>query len=189
MEKYLNLDQVRRQESSAGKFILWGFIGICAFALGILCCFFPIAGEKVSMKLLPVYIILMASCAIPIYIGKKKKGETAAARRYEKIFGNDVDGTVTAEELSSKTGKPSFKIFSELEVLFRKGYFQNCNLQLGGNPCVKINNALDDDTLGAGFVEVKCPNCGGTSRIRAGTYGKCSYCGESLFGAVQNAGK
>ena len=50
-------------------------------------------------------------------------------------------------------------------------------------------NALDDDTLGAGFVEVKCPNCGGTSRIRAETYGKCSYCGESLFGTVQNADK
>ncbi len=185
MAKYLNMDQVYRYESIADKLVKWGFIGICFFALGVLCCFFPIAGEKVSIKLLPVYIILMAACGIPIYIGKKKNGEISTAMRYEKIFGSDVDGTVTAEELSAQMNKPSFEIFPELDILFKKGYFQNCNLQLGGNPCVKIDNALDGDNLGTGFVEVKCPNCGGTSHIRVGTNGTCSYCGESLFGKAQ----
>ena len=41
-----------------------------------------------------------------------------------------------------------------------------------------IEDDIGRDTYGK---EVKCPNCGGTSHIRVGTNGTCSYCGESLF--------
>lgn len=90
-----------------------------------------------------------------------------------------------AEELSNQLQKPSFKIFEELELLFRKGFFQNCSLQQGGSPCVKIDNAIIDDKAGKGFVEVKCKNCGGTSRIRADSSSPCSFCGAPLLSKIE----
>ena len=103
-------------------------------------------------------------------------------RRYEMIFGADEDGIVTVDELSTQMGKPGYKIFKELEGLFKKGYFSNCNLQQGGKPCVIINNAMIDGAQGVGFINVQCPNCAGVNRIRVGSYGQCTFCGNQIVG-------
>ena len=48
------------------------------------------------------------------------KNGTMAARayRYNSIFMCDIDGTVTIEELAKQSGKPPFKVLSELEKSF-----------------------------------------------------------------------
>lgn len=143
-----------------------------------------ICDNPIPPENLPVYVLLLIPSAIPILISKKKLSEIKATRRYETIFVSDTDGIITAEELSNQLQKPSFKIFEELELLFRKGFFQNCSLQQSGSPCVKIDNAIIDDKAGTGFVEVKCKNCGGTSRIRADS-SPCSFCGAPLLGKIE----
>ena len=70
-------------------------------------------------------------------------------------------------------GKATAQILSELERLVEKGYLCNCSLQKTGQPCVLLSD-------GSGFVNVVCDICGGTTRIRAGSSGKCEYCGKAL---------
>lgn len=87
--------------------------------------------------------------------------------------------------LISKKKTGEIKATRRYETIFRKGFFQNCSLQQGGSPCVKIDNAIIDDKAGKGFVEVKCKNCGGTSRIRADSSSPCSFCDAPLLGKIE----
>ena len=180
--RYLNLDRIEKETNTARKLMKFGYILVGLFFIGILGCMFKLA--DVPKQNLPVYCILIVPSVIPILIAKAKEKDIKAARRYETIFGSDTDGIITGDELSSQLQKPAFKIFEELDKLFKKGFFQNCNLQLGGNPCVKIDNSIGQDVDGTGFVEVRCQNCGGTSRIRADSHTKCTYCGSPLYGKV-----
>lgn len=183
--RYLNLNRIEAQEKSAKKFMIFGCILAVFFGFAIFACFFRLGSEEpIPMSYLPGYVLFFFISGIPIFISIKKSNQIKAARRYETIFGSDTDGIITGDELSRQLQKPSFKIFEELDKLFKKGFFQNCNLQLGGNPCVKIDNSISQDIKGTGFVEVKCPSCGGTSRIRADSHTKCTYCGSPLYGKV-----
>lgn len=212
--RYLNLEKIGKEEKSAKKLMKVGCILVCIFGIAILGALFKIDGsteektrkdmeafsglelgsEEMTMitkfldvkNMSPLYlsVILLIPSAIPIFVSRKKFREIASARRYETIFGSDTDGIITAYELSIQLRRPDAKIFSELERLFAKGYFQNCSLQKGENPCVKIDNALGGGTIGTGFVEIKCPSCGAPNRIREGSHGKCSYCENPLFGKI-----
>ena len=185
--RYLNLDRIAAQEKSAKRLMIFGCILATFFGFAIFACFFKLGSEEpIPKSYLPGYVLFFFISLIPILISRKKSNQIKAASRYETIFGSDTDGIITADELSTLLQKPSFKIFEELEVLFKKGFFQNCNLQQGGNPCVKIDNALVNDTAGTGFVEVKCKNCGGTNRIRADSSSVCSYCGGPLLGKIES---
>ena len=213
--RYLNLDRIEKEAKSAKKFMKWGCVLVCFFAIGILGSLFKIndgkkkpsvndilSGSSIELTdeekaMLAPYLekketnplfmscILLIPSAIPILISRKKSSEIASARRYETIFGSDTDGIITADELSTQLKRPSSKIFAELKDLFTKGYFQNCSLENGESPCVKIDNAIGNEVLGTGFVEVTCKNCGATNRIRADSHGKCSYCGNPLYGKIQ----
>ena len=98
-----------------------------------------------------------------------------AALRYETILSGDRNGIVEIRELTGQTGKRQDEVFKELETLFRKGYFQGCTLQLEGTPAIIINDAMVGEK-GTGFAEVRCPKCGGATRIRAGSRGQCAFC-------------
>ena len=73
--------------------------------------------------------------------------------------------------------KPPFKILSELEKLFEKGVFCDCTLQKQGMPCVILSGRENSKTS---FVYIVCEKCNGTTRIRAGSSGKCEYCGNAI---------
>ena len=107
------------------------------------------------------------------------KNGTMAARayRYNSIFMCDIDGTVTIDELAKQSGKPPFRVLSELEKLFDKGVFCDCTLQKQGLPCVILSGRENSKTS---FVNVVCEKCNGTTRIRAGSSGKCEYCGNAI---------
>ena len=132
--------------------------------------------EKLRDNLITNIVMLVPSALM--FINGIKNGIRAnLARRYDSIFMCDQDGTVTIEEISKQMGKPSYKALSELEWFFGKGVFRDCTLQKQGSPCVLLSGRENSKTS---FVNVVCEKCNGTTRIRAGSSGKCEYCGNAI---------
>lgn len=126
-------------------------------------------------------IILFIPFALLFRSGLKQGRRPRLARRYDQIFSSDRNGFVSLKELCDQTGKEAGKVQTELEKLFRRGYFSGVNLRQGDNPGVFIADARIGEE-GIGFIDVKCEYCGATSRLRAGSKGKCSYCGAPMEG-------
>lgn len=122
-------------------------------------------------------VVMIVPSALLLLNGIKNGRMAARAYRYNSIFMCDVDGTVTINELVNQSGKPPFKVISELEKLFEKGVFCECTLQKQGSPCVILSGREGSKT---GFVNIVCEKCNGTTRIRAGSSGKCEYCGNAI---------
>ena len=122
-------------------------------------------------------IVMLVPSALLLINGIKNGRMAGRAYRYNSIFMCDIDGTVTIEELARQAGKMPFKVVSELEKLFEKGVFRDCTLQKQGLPCVILSGRENSKTS---FVNVVCEKCNGTTRIRAGTSGKCEYCGNAI---------
>ena len=122
-------------------------------------------------------VVMIVPSALLLLNGIKNGRMAARAYRYNSIFMCDVDGTVTINELAKQSGKPPFKVLSELEKLFEKGVFCECTLQKQGSPCVILSGREGSKT---GFVNIVCEKCNGTTRIRAGSSGKCEYCGNAI---------
>ena len=129
---------------------------------------------------IPVYIVLMIPSVIMLLRGIKAGRVADTVRRCESIFASDKDGIVTLDELTRHTGRPASRILKDLETAFSKGYFQNCTLQTGSDPKVILANAKTSSRAGTGFITVTCVNCGGQTRIRAGSTGTCDYCGGPI---------
>lgn len=165
---------------NAGKrkiFLVLGAVLSCFFLFGIVS---GILGTTQGLREgLPVYIIFFIPSVFLLLHGVRLGGSIDAARRYDSIFTADSDGFVTMAELQRQTGRSADAILKDLEKLFRKGYFHDCSLERGGEPRVIIANAKAGES-GIGFAEVSCPHCGGTTRIRAGSRGKCAYCGSDI---------
>ena len=132
--------------------------------------------EKLRDNLITNIVMLVPS-ALLLINGIKNGRMAGRAYRYNSIFMCDIDGTVTIEELARQAGKMPFKVLSELEKLFEKGVFRDCTLQKQGLPCVLLSGRENSKTS---FVNVVCEKCNGTTRIRAGTSGKCEYCGNAI---------
>ena len=136
------------------------------------------SGDELRQNLI-VYVALLIPSVLLLYKGMKDGALTDLANRYNSIFECDRDGVVTISELTKQTGKATAQILSELERLVEKGYLCNCSLQKNGQPCVLLSDGRADID-GSGFVNVVCDICGGTTRLRAGSSGKCEYCGKAL---------
>ena len=89
--------------------------------------------EKLRDNLITNIVMLVPS-ALLLINGIKNGRMAARAYRYNSIFMCDIDGTVTINELAKQSGKPPFKVLSELEKLFEKGVFRDCTLQKQGLP-------------------------------------------------------
>ncbi|MDY3014518.1 MAG: hypothetical protein SOR61_04900 [Evtepia sp.] len=122
-------------------------------------------------------IVIFALFTLLFVLGARNAKKIGLVNRYNQIFMCDADGTVTMEELARQVGKPPEKVISELEWLFQKGVFCDCTLQKEGRPGVILSGRADSKTS---FVNVVCEQCNGTTRLRAGTYGKCEYCGSPI---------
>ena len=160
------------------EFIICGiFIPFFIFALITEILDLPGEGE---ISIVIVWLICLLLNCLMLWNAIKTGILIKAAAGYNAIFCGDRDGTITIKEFSTILNKPDYAIKKELKALFRYRYFRNCVLQQGGDFCVILNDAKDKEVKKFGFVEIECKNCGGTSRIRAGTVGKCSYCGSPL---------
>lgn len=132
--------------------------------------------EKLRENLI-TNIVMFVPSGLLLLNGIKNGRRASLAYRYNSIFMCDIDGTVTIEELAKQSGKPPFKVISELESLFEKGVFCDCTLQKQGRPCVILSGRENSKTS---FVNVVCEKCNGTTKLRVGTYGKCEYCGNAI---------
>ena len=160
------------------EFVICG-IFIPFFIFALITEILDLSGEG-EISIVIVWLICLLLNILILWNAIKTGILIRAAVRYNDIFCADRDGTNTLKEFSIILNKPDYAIEKELKTLFRYRYFRNCVLQQGGDFCVILNDAKDKDVKKFGFVEVTCKNCGGTSRIRAGTVGKCSYCGSPL---------
>ena len=122
-------------------------------------------------------IVMVVPSGLLLLNGIKNGRRAGLAYRYNSIFMCDADGMVTIDELAKQSGKPPFKVLSELEKLFGKGVFCDCTLQKQGMPCVILSGREGSKTS---FVNIVCEKCSGTTRIRAGSSGKCEYCGNAI---------
>ena len=157
--------------------VISGGILTVLFAISVL---MAIVGYSEDLRQnLIIYVALLIPSALLLYQGMKAGALTDLANRYNSIFECDRDGVVTISELTKQTGKTTAKILSELERLLEKGYLCNCSLQKNGQPCVMLSDGSAERD-GSGFVNVVCDVCGGTTRLRAGSSGRCEYCGKAL---------
>ena len=179
--RYLDGAKIFRLRGRAKAQRIAGWCILIFMALGIIG--FLSDGEFETVRdSLAFYLLFIALGGWLLYLGIRNRRNAEAAERFAAIFLGDKDGVVTLEELCRAVNLPSGKVLAMLNQLTRASLFQNCVLQSGGNcPCVVLSDA-QLDTRHAGFVNVQCPNCSGTTRIRFGTVGTCEYCGSPIRG-------
>lgn len=162
------------------QMVIGGFFSVI-FLYGLIA---GLAGHNEKLREgIITYIVMLIPSALLFINGMRNGRRAGLAQRYDSIFMCDIDGTVTIGELARQAGKPPFKVLSELEWLFRKGVFRDCTLQKQGMPCVILSGREGSKTS---FVNVVCEKCNGTTKLRAGTSGKCEYCGNSITSRDKN---
>lgn len=123
-----------------------------------------------------VAVLMLIPSAWLLWKGIRTGRDLELARRYAAIFAGDPNGALTAEELAAQSGRSGIQIESELERLFRKGYFQGCSLKK--KPLSVLLTGTEK--TGPRFVAVVCPHCGGTTRLPVGGEGRCDYCDSAI---------
>ena len=173
---YLSTHKMTRAAASRKALLIAGGIIVGLFAL-----MFPIAFT--TNPELKQNLVFYGVCMLPglflIWRGIKLGKQMDMARRFDSVFSCDRDGFVTAAELVHQSGMGEQETMQQLELLFRKGYFERCTLHRHSRVGVELDDAEIGDSAG-GFVNAVCAHCGGTTRLRAGTIGKCDFCGGSV---------
>ena len=177
------LSKAKMNKAAASRKTMFIAGGIIA---GIFALMFPMAfTSNPELKgNLPTYAVCILPGLLLIWRGFVISRQMDMATRFDSVFACDRDGYVTLGELTKQTGKGEQETLNLLETLFQKGYFEHCTLHRTGRAGVELTDAADGDN-GQGFVTVQCENCGGTSRIRAGAYGKCEYCGAPIHSEIK----
>lgn len=183
--RYLNREAVELLEKKKKKQSIWGWSLTAFFAAAVVLSLTEREDETL-IQALPFYILCLLLSLLLLWRAYDKAAALAAANRYSAIFDADRDGMVQLQELTGQMGQDSRKVMKQLEKLFRLGLFRGCNLvRAGDTPGVRLGDAsLGGSNGGMGFINVQCPSCGGTSRVRAGTVGRCDYCGSPLRGQL-----
>ena len=180
-QRYLSQEIVQQRDKRQSRMMRWG-AGLLIFFLMALFGTFIGTEEDPTETSTMILIILGIAAGLALIIRAYFVGkEIGTARQYERMFGADRDGLVTLQELARLSGKTPERVEKELDRLFSRNLFENCVLQRTGEPAVLINDAQAEE--GIGFVFVKCASCGGISRIRENSRGKCQFCGAPVADA------
>ena len=179
MNSYLNYVMISFHKIKRIVEFVFCVIFIPFFIFALITEISDLSGEG-EISIVIVWLICLLLNCLMLWDAIKTGILIKAAVRYNSIFCADKDGTISIKEFATFLNRPDNAIQKELKALFRRRYFKNCVLQQGGGFCVILNDAKDENVKKFGFVEVACKNCGGTTRIRAGTVGKCSYCGSPV---------
>lgn len=156
-------------------------IGSFSTAFWVLGLALAIADVNNLRQNLIVVIFMVIPSALLWYKGAVGKRWIDRANRYNSSFMCSNDGIVTVSDLTKQMGKEASVVIAEVDRLLEKGYLRGCTLQKGSQPCVVLSDSSSAD-CGKSFVVVQCDACGGSTRLRAGSVGKCEYCGRSLKG-------
>ena len=169
---YLSAGRVTKSTIMRYLFTILGGLSTAFFTIGLILCFTDHSLQDSWW----VAVILLIPSVWVLWKGVTSGRDLTLARRYQSIFLADEHGSVSLEELMKQTGASGAAIAKELSRLFRKGYFQGCRLR--HDPLsVTLTGTKKSGEL---YVSVICPHCGGTTRLRAGSRGKCDYCDSAI---------
>ena len=180
---YLDPVTVDRLDRRKRKQKGWG-IGLTIFSLlGVYWSLTAKEGEAMYGDL-PFYLGWLAASLIPLVLGIRNQLLLTTVLRCNAVFETDLSGVVGMGELQRQTRQSEGLLLARLHRAFDKGVFVNCSLDYSGErPCVKLaEETMEQRRLERSFLHVKCACCGGTSRLRRGTVGKCDYCGSPIRG-------
>ena len=169
---FLSAGRVTKSTIVRYLFTILGGLLTTFFAIGLVLCL----TDSSMRDDLWVALFLLIPSAWVLWKGIASGRDLELARHYQSVFAADAHGVVTLEKLMRQTGKSGTQIAKELERLFRKSYFQGCTLRRE-----PLSVTLTGTKQGGeAFVAVVCPHCGGTTRLRAGSRGKCDYCDSAI---------
>ncbi len=169
---YLSAARLTKSTLIRYLFTIVGGVSTAFWTFGLILCFTD-SGMRDSWW---VAVILLVPSVWMLWKGIRTGKDLELARRYQGVFTASRDGSVTLDDLVRHTGKSGAAIDTELERLFRKGYFQGCTL-LKQPLAVTLTGTRKS---GEHYRDVVCPHCGGTSRLRTGAGGRCEYCGSAI---------
>ncbi|WP_394265874.1 hypothetical protein [Anaerotignum sp.] len=172
---YISHERMRKIYSKERTLIFLSVGPILFFLIAVLEGIF--GNDPVLRDSLMTSLVIEMLFVLMLLVALRYERKLSLVRRYNQIFMCDRDGVVTMKELSRQMGKPEEKILSELKWLFKHSLFCDCTLQVGGEPCVILSG---ESGSRSSFVNVICDKCTGTTRLRAGTSGKCDYCGSAI---------
>ena len=169
---YLSAARATKSTIMRYLFTILGGLSTAFFTIGLILCF----TDRSLRDSWWVAVILLIPSVWMLWKGVSSGRDLTLARRYQGIFLADEHGSVSLEELMKQTGSSGAAIAKELSRLFRKGYFQGCRLR--HDPLsVTLTGTKKSGEL---YVSVICPHCGGTTRLRAGSRGKCDFCDSAI---------
>lgn len=116
--------------------------------------------------------VVTVACAV-WFFAENKKGKTAGlADKYATILSLEEDGKIF--RLAKSTGKSESVVIGNLNYMIGKGYLIDADIDSSKGEVVSRVYSEKE------YSFVKCPACGGTSRIVKGESGTCEYCGSAI---------
>lgn len=131
-------------------------------------------GVCVGMIVFFTPILIVGICKLKM-VGK--------ANKFNSLFENDPDGTVSVENAARLCGMTISKFVDVFSKLVRKGLLVNCSLDNPDNPVISLNNGAD--SADEKFDIVHCPSCGAPNKVKIGFVDECRYCGSKAISDIK----
>ena len=169
---------INRKRASV-SICIWSAIFVPAFTM-----LFAVIGTAVEYGEIydfPVLFTLGVICVVLIFFYVRTLVYQMRIAAMERVFQNDEDGVVPADELAkylniSEAKLRRIRIYGE-----RKRLLINCVFDAENNRYVLTDRYDQEKAVGTKpFVGMSCPGCAAPLKIRAGSTGTCPFCGRDV---------
>lgn len=128
-----------------------------------------------------VNLFFLIEVVLLLYCGIRNRIIVSSCNAFDEAFQKDGDGVVDIREISLRTGMKEEVVIKRLRLLLRKKCLIHVSVNFEGNEPEIIledhNASLHGKQAGKEYMLISCPNCGGSSKVKAGVVAKCRYCG------------
>ena len=155
-----------------GGNILWAvsFVALIAYALQPIGKSHPAVGAM-FLLLIPVFIAVAV-------IGKHIKRRLTRFRKYMTlIYGQQI---VFLGEIAARTSKNLFYVRNDLQMMIRKGYFDDLEIDMAANKVISGSATAQAKANEGKYAEFTCPGCGAVGVKLKGEQRVCEYCGRTF---------
>jgi hypothetical protein len=135
------------------------------------------AGDKDLWEYRYIYFIMLLMGLGILWLGFSKTRDLNRAQLYDQIFMADEDGYIPLSRLASMARRPQEQVMKELTHLIGSGLLQGCTLDREHIPAVRLPAHAGNKTGRAvDFITKRCPYCGASVSMQAGSRAQCAYC-------------